>query len=155
MALIFDFEPLATLLDDGLGEIVREHWAAIAVDQEDVPLDVDWEAYQRREDNGTWRGFTARRDGRIVGYVGFFLFRPERYQSTLYINEDTIWIVPDEPNRGLLWYQLLKAAMAALPKPCKLQVKVRLQYGGDRTGKLLERLGLVANEMIYTGYFRD
>lgn len=152
--VIYDFEPLSALLDDGLDAMVREHWSAIALDQSDVPLSIDWAAYQAREDRGTWRGFTARRDGRLIGYVGFFLFRPERYQSTLFINEDTIWVRPEERARALIWRSLIREAMARLPRPSKLQVKVRERFGGEVTGRILESLGFERNEVLYSTFLK-
>jgi hypothetical protein len=155
MAIQYEFEPLAELLDDGLDGLVRQHWSAIALDRDDVPLDVDWASYQAREDNGSWRAFTARRAGRLVGYVGFFLFHPERYQSTLFVNEDTIWVLPDEPARALIWRSLIREAMKGLPKPCKLQVKVRERFGGEVMGRVLENLGFERNEVLYSRFLRD
>lgn len=146
----YGFEPLATLLDDGLDALAREHWRAIALDHSAVPLDVDWEAYARREQDGSWRAFTARRDGILVGYVGFFFFHPERYRSTLYINDDTIWVVPTERNRGLIWRGLVRAAMKELPRPAKLQFQVRVRHGGRVTARILENLGFELNTMLYS-----
>ncbi len=145
-SLTFSFEPLEALLDEGLADLVVPHWEAIALDRDTVPLDIDWNAYIAAENAGRWKAFIARRDGKIVGYVAFFYYYPPRYQSTLYISDDTIWVIPEERNRGLIWYRLMKAAMAQLPRPCKLMVKAR----EPRVEAILQRLGLTKAEVLYS-----
>jgi len=129
----YQFERLIDLLCyDDLARITREHWAAIALNRRDVPLVVDWEAYLSAERAGTWRAFTARRDGRLIGYIAFNFQHPVRYRTTLYIQEDTIWIIPEvgPMARALIWRGLWKAALEALamqaPKPAVVYGKVRL-----------------------------
>jgi hypothetical protein len=153
MPLTYGWEPLLGLLaNDRLGELVKAHWAEIALDTDKVPLAVNWKLYLAREEQGTWRAFVARRDGKLAGYIGFHFHRPDRYQSTLYIQEDTIWVVPEEKNRGLVWASLWKHALSALPRPAKVQGKVRLKDSEARAGRILERLGLPAVEMLHSAY---
>lgn len=149
LPLTFSWEPLAALLDEGLDQIVLEHWREIARDQADVPLVVDWDEYQRQEDLGQWKAFVARRGDTMVAYIAFFLYHPARYQKTMYVCDDTVWVLPSEgKNRGLVWYKLIKAAMAALPRPIKFQVKAR----EPRVEAILQRLGLKRSEVVYSAY---
>jgi hypothetical protein len=127
---------MVLLTRDNLAALAEEHWRAIALDQDTVPLAVDWHAYLDRERAGSWRAFTARRDGELVGYIGFHMHRPDRYRQTMFVQEDTIWVVPVEgASRGLIWRALWREAIKAidlerLAAPnaitVKLQGKIRL-----------------------------
>jgi hypothetical protein len=152
--LTFQWEPLSILLDnDNLDLLVRQHWREIALDHDTVPLDVDWEAYLDQEREGRWRAFVGRRAEKLVSYIPAHFHRPARYRSTLYIQEDTIWVVPDEPDRGLVWWRTVSAFKAAVPRPCKLQIKSRLRDGKTTTpSRILERLGLPAVEVLHSAY---
>ena len=135
--LTFQWEQLAKLLDeDGLAETVKRHHVEVGVDQDTVPLVIDWNAYLHKQAVGLWRPFTMRRDGVLAGYIAFHFHRPDRYQDTLFIQEDTIFIIETNPRvRGLLWLRLWKEARDRMPRPCKLQGKVR----EDRLLPLVER----------------
>ncbi len=150
--LTFAWEPLINLLGEGLPALVHKHWREIATSQDKVPLRVDWLAYLQRERDGGWRAFVARRGGRIVGYIAFFFFQPERYRGSLFAVEDTIWVVPTERDRGLVWMRLVREALKALPRPCTVQIKSRLTTKDGRSGRILERCGLTAKEVVYSAY---
>lgn len=143
--------PLVELLRDGVAQLAEQHWHEIAHDHAQVPLAIDWPALQRRELFGQWAVFAAYRGMHLVGYVSFYAFRPERYSTTLYINDDVFWLHPDE-RKGWTGYRLLKAAIEGLPRPCKLQFRHKLAYEGGRVGSLLERLGLKPVEVVYSRF---
>lgn len=174
--IAYGFEPLIRLLCyDNLARITQEHWQAIALDRGEVPLVVDWEAYLAAERAGSWRAFTARRGTQLIGYIAFNYQLPVRYRTTLYVQEDTIWIVPDVGPlaRALIWRGLWRAALAALPRPCKVQGKVRLsasdarlmrntmgkRMGAQRllflgVGKILRSLGLEPVEVVFSAFLK-
>lgn len=153
--LSFAWENLAGLLDDGVADIARAHWREIGLHQEEVPLDVDWGQLLREEDSGRYRVFVARRDGRIVGYAPFMLFWPSRYQNTLHVQDDTIYVVPDEPCRAALWLQLVEEAVKTLPRPCKFIMRVRPQFGGYALAEALKRQhGMELSELVLTTILR-
>jgi hypothetical protein len=172
----YQFEPLIRLIgQDNLIQITQQHWSAIALDRDNVPLVVDWELYLSQERAGTWRAFTARRDGRLIGYIAFNFHFPTRYRTTLYVQEDTIWVVPDVGplSRALIWRGLWREALKALPRPAKVQGKVRLgatdaallrgtigkRFGADRAvfmavGHVLRKLGLQPVEVVFSTFLK-
>jgi hypothetical protein len=145
----YQWEPLKNLIDAGVKDEVKRHWLEIGLDQEAVPLTVDWDAYARKERAGTWRVFTARRDDALIGYIAFHLHKPDRYVGTLFIQEDTIWIIQTERNRGLLWLALWRAALKVLPRPSLVQGKTRNTPEGRRAAKLLKRLAFREIEAVH------
>lgn len=149
--LSFAWEKIDHLLAEGLAEITEKHWKEIALDQADVPLDVDWRALRASEITGNYKVFVARRDDRLIGYLPFLFWYPQRYSSTLFIQDDTVFVIPEEPNRARIWFEMLDRAMSDLPRGAKFQMRVRPQHGGHRIGKILEkRYGMVLSEMTYT-----
>lgn len=154
MTLKFEFEPLEVLLDDGVEQLVEQHWGEIALDKADVPLAIDWTAMLADELNGTFKVFTARDGARLVGYVSCHLFYPARYTATLYVNDDVLWLHPDY-RKGLAGYRMLAAFLRAIPKPCKVQMKEKLTFKEGRVGKIFERLGLTAVETVYSAYLSE
>ena len=154
MTIRYDWEPLAELLDDGAAALALRHWQEIALDQGDVPLEVDWDAVLAEEAAGVFRVFTARSDGDLVGYISCRVFRPSRYAGTVYVNDDVFWLDPTH-RRGWTGYRLLSHFLAALPKPCKVQIKHKLTFEGGRVGKLLERLGLRPVEVVSVAFLRE
>lgn len=152
MSVVYGWEPLAAALDDGIEALVQRHWQEIALDRDTVPLDVDWERKFSLEAEGVWRGFAARRDGRLIGYVAFFIHEHHHnYRSTRYIYDDIFWLAPEE-RRGLVGYRLLKESLAALPRPAKVQFRAKIGFENGRVGLLLQRLGLQPVEVVHSAY---
>lgn len=148
----YGWEPLETLLDEGLADLVQQHWEEIALDRSVIPLDVDWDRKLHLEATGAWKVFTARRGLDLLGYISFYIHESAiNYRTTRYIHDDVFWLCPSE-RRGLTGYRLLQKSIAALPKPSKLQMKVKLGFENGRVGKLLERLGLRPIETVYSAY---
>ena len=152
--ITFAHEPLAWLLRDGVEELTVRHWHEIALDKEQVPLATDWAKYQALEDTGAWRAFAARRDGKIIGYITYFIDFHVRYKTTRYVEADVFFIVPEE-RKGMVGYRLFSEFMKALPKPCKLLINEKLTFKDGRVGKLLERLGMKPIEVVYSKFLRD
>ncbi len=152
--LEFGWESCEELLDDGILELSRRHWDEIALDKEDVPLDIDIDRYLHMERTGYLRVFGARRDGKLVGYVMWYFDRPARYRSTLHISDHIFWLMPEE-RRGATGYFFLKAALAALPRPSKVQVREKLSFHNGGVGLILGRLGMKPIEMVHSILLKD
>jgi len=148
MPLDYAWEKIIDLLsDDFLDKKAHDQWAEMEWDQARVPLVINWPAILQREAAGTYRAFAQRRDGVLTGYIGFHFWRPDRHITTLYVQEDTIWVVPG-PHRGLMWADLWRHALKAIPRPAKVQGQAR----SARAGRVLQRLGLPPLEMIHSAY---
>lgn len=64
----------------------------------DIPLDPNWDLYEKIDKMGNLRVYTARIDGVLVGYEAFFVNRSMHYQSALYACEDVLFV--DRSARG-------------------------------------------------------
>jgi len=148
-------EPLAWLIRDGVVEITKRHWQEIALDKEDVPLDTDWRKYQALEDSGSWRAFAARRDGRVIGYITYFIDFHVRYRTTRYVEADVFFVLPEYRKGTGAGLAMFRAFMQALPKPCKLLVNEKITFQDGRVGRLLEHLGMKPIEVVYSKFLKE
>lgn len=102
MTATCEWEPLTTLLDDGLVELVRRHHEEVGVHKDEMPLDCDWEGYQRDEDEGKLRLLGGRIAGKLVGYHSLFVLKGHRhYNSTPHAMSDAIYVLREHRKSGL------------------------------------------------------
>ncbi len=150
--LTFRVETLAAVRDEA-APLLRRHWEEIALNRDTVPLDPDWQAYDRVEAAGLLHITTARNDaGGLVGYAVYFVVPNLHYRSLRVAETDIFWLVP-EHRRGLAGLRLLRAAEAHLAAlgVNKIVSKVKLHHD---TGPLFERLGYTAIERVYAKMVR-
>ena len=148
----FGWDYLSSLLSDPMWErLTRRHYAEIALDQDDVPLDPDWLELVNAENMGRWRIYTARHDKTLVGYSAWWFQNPWRYASTLYCHNDMFYLDPKH-RKGWTGYRFMKANLDALPKPCKVQWGEKTGFEGGRVGLLMQRLGLRPTEVQHTTF---
>lgn len=149
-SLVFGWTPLAEIIaSEGGLDLFQNHWREIALDKDTVPLDVDWRRYYAAEAEGLWRVFAARDGKRIVGYISWYIGPHVRYKSTTYCAADVFYLDPAY-RKGTTGYRMIKAALEALPRPCKVLMTEKLHFKEGRVGRLFERLGLRPIEQVYS-----
>ena len=152
MSATFAWELLDQLLNDGAAALVCRHHVEISKHPDQVPLAIDWASYRRKEETGQFKVFTARFEGDLLGYIGWEIFVPTRYQGTTYCNADVYWLSPDR--RGMGWGKaFFHAAKAALPRPCKVQWRRKIGVHDERIDAILRSLDLVPEDIVYSGFF--
>lgn len=154
MALEFGWASIAELLDGGLMALAKAHYEEIALDQDKVPLAVDLDDFLAREASDTFKIFAAWDNGVLVGYVQWFFYSPGRYKTTLYVDDSAYYLAP-EYRKGLTGYLFLKAAVAALPRPCRVQIREKETFKDGKVAMLLGRLGLAPVERVFSGFLED
>jgi hypothetical protein len=80
----------------------RTHWREIT-HYADIPLDPDIDTYNTMEVIGALRCFTAREQGRLVGYAVFFIRHNLHYRSSLQAMQDVLFVLPE--HRGRVGHQ--------------------------------------------------
>ncbi len=131
-----------------INEIVplfTNHWKEIANHQGVIPLDPDFDKYQNVEDNNMLRIYTARDDGKLIGYFISFVSPHMHYKSTIYALNDIMYIDPSY--RGsTVGFRLIKGAMVDLKSNCgvdKLVIHMKVTH---EFRKLLTKLGFCLEE---------
>lgn len=105
----------------------------------DLPLDVDRKLYEALEEAGTLRVYTARLEGRLVGYAVFTVAPSMRRRYLKTANQDLVHVEP--PVRGRVTAALLRHAEKALAADGVELVYHSTPENGSRFGRLLEILG--------------
>lgn len=122
---VFGWESLSEALGAGLEDLLAANWAEVATDRDCPPLDVDWPRYLQMERLGAYRGVSARKAGRLVGYVGYFIHESMRHKFTLWAWGDALYIDKDH-RQGALGLKLIAAA-----EPLLKSVGVQFVTQGD------------------------
>jgi hypothetical protein len=128
-----------------------EHWRELALNQDVIPLDMDWDKYYRLDVDGTLRVLTARLPtGKLVGYV-FLMAGPHlHYKSTFWGHVDMYWMDPTV-RAGWAGVRLFKALItgAKVMGIVNLTLATKLHFMDNRVTKLLQRLGFKPIETIH------
>ncbi len=108
-------------------------------------LDPDWDQYRQMESLGLLSIFTARDDGKLVGY-DIFIVGPHRHAlaSKVAINDMT-YVMPEY--RGFTAVLLVKKSDKAL-KTMGCSVIVRHAQCNTQVHALLERIGYAPSELM-------
>ena len=127
--------------------IIHRHWEAIALNKDTVPLEPIWEYYEAMEKAEQIYLFTARDDGRLIGYANFIRVRCLHYGSLMGAECDVFWVDPDVrgPRVG---FRLMKFAEQGLRESGvnKVVNKSKIAHPLDR---FFETLGYTAFETVW------
>ena len=150
MLLTYSVEDWATYSPDA-EKLWTLHWAEIALDQDTIPLDVDWERYAALDASGKLHIVTARDEhGTLQGYHISVVDTHIHYRTTLHAFLDVFWMAPDH-RRGLAGYtlfRLVRETLKARGVVKHLQGHKLHVHGG--LGTLFERLGYRKIEHVYS-----
>lgn len=145
------WEPLASLLDDGMADLVREHWEEVGVHKDEMPLAVDWDKYQRLEDEGMLRVLGARRGKRLVGYNSFMVMPHIHYSGTMHALGDAIFVTTPARRSGVgvRLIQVAERLLAEIARPGYVRIVYHDKAHLELLGPTLRKLGYGAIETVY------
>lgn len=142
----FKQEFLATCFEEA-GELFELHYREIALNQDAIKLNPDIEQYEEAEKIGALKIFTARDEGKIVGYFAVLVTRSLHYADHIYANNDVIFLHP-EYRKGFTASKLIKFALDCLAQDgiSMVFINTKLHRPFDI---LLRRLGFDHVENVY------
>lgn len=130
-----------------------EHWKELALDQEKVPLDPQYEIYLEREARGEVLFVCMREGSEIVGYFVGFVAPGLHYKTCLTLTMDIFWIKPEARGKGA-GLQLFRFVEQEAR-----QRGVQRMFVGSKLHKdaswLFERLGYVEVERYYSHWLGE
>ena len=145
-------EFLATVEND-IRPLLERHYKDIAVNQDKIKLNPDWEAYHSLEQDGMLKIFTAREQGELVGYFVVIVHRNLHYKDHLFASNDVIFLHPDH-RKGRTGIKLIQFSEKCLREDgvSVLAINTKVHKPFD---KLMQFLGFSLVERIYSKYIGD
>jgi GNAT superfamily N-acetyltransferase len=98
--ITFQAESLEAVLPE-LKPLLPLHYLELAMDQDDVPLDPNYDRYIELEKAKVLSFFTCRKDGELIGYIIGFVLGHMHYQSTLHFTADIYYLMQEHRNTGI------------------------------------------------------
>lgn len=152
MPLKYQQEFLATIKTD-IQYLIELHWSEIALNQDNIKLNPDWDAYHNLEDQGKLKIFTARDDDgddKLIGYFVVILGNNIHYKDHLFAANDVIYLHKDY-RKGFAGTRLIKFAESYLKGDgvSVLLINTKVHQPFD---KVLDRIGFNLIERVYSKY---
>ena len=128
--------------------LLQKHYDEIALNKDIIKLNPDWEGYAKLDAINALRVYTARKDGKLVGYFVVIVSKSLHYRDHLFANNDIIFLAKSA-RRGLTGMKLIKYAVEALRAEgiTKLHVNTKAHQPFD---PILERMGFEEIERVYS-----
>ncbi len=133
--------------------LLADHWKELALDQEKVPLDPQWEVYAQREDRGELLFVAAREAGQIVGYFIGFVAPGLHYATCLTCTMDIFYLRPDR-RTGMAGIRMFKFVEQELRRRGVDRWFVGSKVHADASA-LFERLKFSRVEVYYSKWLGD
>jgi hypothetical protein len=127
--------------------LLDEHWKEIALHQDDIKLEPNWNAYSRMAEQGALRVYTARKSGQLVGYFVVFVLPSMHYMRHLFANNDILFLKKAE-RKGTTGIRLIKFAVEELKKEGVTLINVNVKKKQD-FGPVMEHIGFEHIEDVW------
>jgi hypothetical protein len=135
--LVFALEPVETSWKEMI-ELASQHWCETEGYRHNQPFAPSYERYKQYADIGCFFQFTARDEGRMIGYSGIYIVPSMHTQMTI-ATEDTWFLLPEyrKGRNAIEFYKFVEAE-------CRSRGVVEIGMTAKLTnsaGRVLEYLG--------------
>jgi len=130
-------ERLHNFLDEMRG-LLEGHYDELSVTKE-FALKPNYDRYLELQDEGSLFCLTCRKDGELIGYILYFLYRHMHYWDCLTAMEDLYFIRKNE-RQGRIGLKLFTEAEKALKEHGVNRINISCKVHLDHT-KIFEHLG--------------
>lgn len=137
MTMVFGSESLAQTFPE-VQELWRLHWEETEGYRDALGYNPDVLAFANLDSRGVWRHYTARENERLVGHVGFLLYK-SRHTRAFTASEDYFYLRKEHRGAGLAT-KLLSFALERLRQEGVKHVLMASKLAVD-IQPLLERVG--------------
>ncbi|HKS73541.1 MAG TPA: GNAT family N-acetyltransferase [Terriglobales bacterium] len=124
------------------------HWKELALYQDDISLDPDYDFYSRLDEIGGMAMFTVRKDGELRGYAVYFVRPHPHYKSAKWAVADIFWLHPED-RRGNIGHKLFGTVERGLAEIGVNVMHTTTKVHSPAAGFLLESMG---HAMVEKGY---
>ncbi len=137
-------EHIEDIVDELLPLAIKHHAEVNAFS--DTELDIDWLRYSVAKHS--YRLITCRVDGKLVGWIGFFVYDHMRHKGYRIAKEDWYYVDPEYRGNGI-GKGMFKYAENVLRNADVKRVMISCKVDHDHTG-LIESLGYTNYEKNFT-----
>jgi GNAT superfamily N-acetyltransferase len=133
--------------------LIIKHWEEIALNQDIIELNPDWDAYGELDRSGLLRVFTVRnKEESLVGYFVVIVSRSLHYKDHVFANNDIIFVLP-EYRKGTTGIKLIDFAERELEAEGirALNINTKDHQSFDA---ILQRRGYQMIERVYSKVWR-
>ena len=137
---------------DDILSLLDLHYKEIALNQDKIKLNPDWDVYSELEQQGKLKIFTARDNDTLVGYFVVVTGVNMHYKDHTFACNDIIYLHKDY-RKGFAGIKLIKFAKKCLTEDgvSVLAINTKVHQPFD---KVLERLGFNLIERVYSSYLQ-
>ena len=112
--ITYQQEFLATCRQDAQ-PLLEKHWEEIALNQDMIKLNPDWDAYEQLEVDGALQIFTARDGDKLAGYFAVLVRKHLHYVDHVFAFSDVLFL-DKEYRLGLTGPKLMRFAENCMKK---------------------------------------
>ena len=145
--MIFAIEPLETSWAE-MVMLAKGHWQETEGYRHDQPFNPSYERYLQYAKIGCFLQFTARDEGRMVGFCGMYVV-PSMHTQCKIANEDTWFLLPEYRGKGRTIIRFYDFIESELKKMDVVEVSMTVPPEG-RAAKLLDYLDYTPVKMQYS-----
>jgi L-amino acid N-acyltransferase YncA len=143
MTIVYAVEEFSQM-EAELRQVTPLHWKELALFQNEVPLEVDWERYNQLQDIGMLHCVTVRDEGKLIGYhIAIISLSHLHYKSLRTAITDVYYVLPEyrQGYTGVKLFQVVKSELRKLYAPIKWVSMTKLHFDKDgRQARMLERI---------------
>lgn len=126
-----------------------EHWASLALNQNEISLGVDEAKYEQGEALGCLHIVTARADGKLVGYHYGMLMHHLHYKEAGLMCYTDVYYLQPAYRRGTMGIRFLAAVMESLKACGVVKFYMSTKIHSDNS-KVLKVLGMDPSDIVLT-----
>jgi len=143
----FAIEHVDTVIHD-CADAICNHWEDVALNQDTVKLDPDWDAYKKLYEAGVLLVVTSRYDEKLVGYSVYIVGESLHYKGLKIAESDAFWL-DKEYRKGMTGMKMIKFAEKALKDRDVDFIMSKVKIHRD-IGPVFERMGYSPIETVYS-----
>jgi hypothetical protein len=124
------------------------HWLEIGVDRGAIPMDMDFEMYEKYHEIGYLKITTVRADGKLVGYCMSLVCTHLHYRTTTFSLGDLYYIDPKYRDGAAGLRMFIEHEKNVRPFGVKKMTTITKLH--HNRSAMFEKLGWKAQEITYT-----
>lgn len=144
-------EPLSQCWDE-IMSLAEAHWQETEAHHHSQGFSPKLARYQQYESVGWYVQFTARVEGKMIGFAGMYL-TPSMHSQALIATEDTWFIAPEYRGKGRTFMRLYDAVEAEMRRRGAVEMNMSVPLEGAAS-RLLEHLDYEPVKVHYAKQLR-